>query len=327
MPGILILMYHRVIEMESDPWALCVTPRNFEEHLQIVRSWAISLTRLRLGLKEGKRPAGAIVITFDDGYADNLYNAKVLLERWDVPATIFAVAGAIGRDREFWWDRLERVFLQPGTLPSNLFLRVNGKDYVWELGEAAYYSVEAAALGSSWRACQDAGNVRQHLYRTIWQLLRPLNEIERSELISAIESWAGTKVGTRASHRVMSFDELNAVAEGGLIEIGAHSWTHPNLSSLPMYLQRDEISQSKAFLEKSLGKQVSSFAYPYGSYTPETVSLVREAGFVSACSTLPALVDGDTDVFQLPRFGVLDWNGEEFERQLSRWAAATSIRV
>ena len=65
------------------------------------------------------------MITFDDGYADVLHHAKPLLERHSVPATVFVATGAIGQRREFWWDELGGLFLQPGTLPEELELTVD----------------------------------------------------------------------------------------------------------------------------------------------------------------------------------------------------------
>ncbi|HET9531812.1 MAG TPA: polysaccharide deacetylase family protein, partial [Blastocatellia bacterium] len=106
-----ILMYHRVAEVRSDPWSLCVTPQHFAEHMEILRRHArpISLRELTGALREGSVPRRSVVVTFDDGYLDNLKNARPLLERYDIPATFFIATGYLGGEREFWWDELERM--------------------------------------------------------------------------------------------------------------------------------------------------------------------------------------------------------------------------
>jgi peptidoglycan/xylan/chitin deacetylase (PgdA/CDA1 family) len=109
------------------------------------------------------------------------------------------------------------------------------------------------------------------------------------------------------------------MAEDGLVEIGSHTVTHPVLATLPVTAQRDEIRQSKAGLEDILGCEVTSFSYPHGSYTPETVDLLREAGFTQACSSIADVVWQSTDGFQLPRRIVKDWDGEAFARRLEEW--------
>src|SRR5438045_9462568 len=105
-------MYHRIADAahESDPWGLCVSPARFAEQLAVLRECGTPLT-LRSLVREHERgdvPSGGIVVTFDDGYADNLHAAKPLLERFDVPATVFVTSGQIAKDGEFWWDGLER---------------------------------------------------------------------------------------------------------------------------------------------------------------------------------------------------------------------------
>ena len=75
-------------------------------------------------------------MTFDDGYLDNLTNAKPILEEHDVPATIFVCSGAVGRRQEFWWDQLERALLRsPKKLPERLELDIDGKRMTWRLEE------------------------------------------------------------------------------------------------------------------------------------------------------------------------------------------------
>ena len=50
-----------------------------------------------------------MLVTFDDGYADNLYEALPVLQRFDIPATVFVSTDAVVQAREFWWDELERL--------------------------------------------------------------------------------------------------------------------------------------------------------------------------------------------------------------------------
>jgi peptidoglycan/xylan/chitin deacetylase (PgdA/CDA1 family) len=117
-------------------------------------------------------------------------------------------------------------------------------------------------------------------------------------------------------------EEVIELARGGLIEVGCHTRTHPQLSALDPNLQREEIWRSKAELEQMLGQPITSFAYPYGQkrdYTGETMKLVRDAGFDCACSTSVGVVERASNRFQLPRAQVNDMDGESFSRLLSEW--------
>src|SRR5215213_10362173 len=294
-PGqrVLILLYHRVAELRLDPWFLSVTPRNFAEHLEVLQRYAhlISLQRLFQGLLEGGLPERTVAVTFDDGYADNLHDAKPLLARYEVPATVFLTTGYIGHEREFWWDELDRLLLRPGVLPESLSLTVNGSTYQWELGEAAHYSKEASRRHRRWKAWEEAPTSRHSLYYSLWELLHSITESEKRRVLRELREWACAEPAGRPRHRPLSLKKAVALTKGGLVEAGAHTVTHPALSALPAASQRDEILGSKARLEELLGQHVSSFAYPHGDLSAETAGIVREAGFAHACTTRPGLVE------------------------------------
>jgi peptidoglycan/xylan/chitin deacetylase (PgdA/CDA1 family) len=83
--------------------------------------------------------------------------------------------------------------------------------------------------------------------------------------------------------------------------------------------------KSKARLKEILGQSPASFAYPFGGrqhYTEETVVAVRQAGFDWACSNFAGIVRSGTSRWQLPRFLVRDWDGDEFARNLKAWTHA-----
>src|SRR5215217_4356416 len=148
----IILMYHRVTELANDPHLLAVTPAHFDEQLAAIRAHGIPLRLQELveSLRQGRTPRRAVIVTFDDGYADNLHQAKPLLERHRVPATFFLTAGQVGQAREFWWDELDRLLLQPGALPAVLRLSVNGSVREWRVDEASTYTDEEYQRDRTW---------------------------------------------------------------------------------------------------------------------------------------------------------------------------------
>jgi peptidoglycan/xylan/chitin deacetylase (PgdA/CDA1 family) len=85
-------------------------------------------------------------------------------------------------------------------------------------------------------------------------------------------------------------------------EIGAHTLTHPRLSTIPIREARNEIVGSKKRLEDVFGVRVKHFAYPYGDCNDAVVDLVREAGFETACTCDPRVVHGGVDALRLGRF-------------------------
>ena len=68
-------------------------------------------------------------------------------------------------------------------------------------------------------------------------------------------------------------------------ELGAHTMTHPDLSTLDYDACRKEIEQSRVALEEIAGAPVETFAYPFGRYGPEAIAAARESGLIAAVTT------------------------------------------
>ena len=305
----LALMYHRVAERDLDPWGLVVTPDHFAEQLEVIRSqWRpIALTELVEALSDDEVPEGAVVVTFDDGYRDSLSVAKPALERAGIPASVFVVSGYVGAEREFWWDELEQILLGPGDLPAKLTLRVGGVVEELEVGAAA----------SSRRYVWEAEpRSRLALYHHVWGRLLPLADDVRRPVLDELAAWAGRDVQVRPTHRPVAAEDVRALAEGGLVSVGAHTVTHPYLPALHADAQRHELAASKRSLEELLDQPVKTFSYPFGA-TGE--ALARETGFKSAFTIEPRTVRPKADPFLLPRYPVRNWNGDEFARNLREW--------
>jgi peptidoglycan/xylan/chitin deacetylase (PgdA/CDA1 family) len=324
VPSALVLLYHRVADIACDPQWLCVTPRHFAEHLEVLNQFGPTLTVRQLNevRETGSIPRRAVVVTFDDGYADNLYNAVPLLERHDVPATFFVCSGYVGQEREFWWDDLERLMLHPGMLPATLEITLNGSTHSWPLGSSDY-SEEAFVRDRSWNAMMARKpTARQQAYLALCQLLRRVAPEQRDRILAELCAQREPAVLPRSSHRAMTAEELKTLADCRLAEVGAHTVTHPVLAALSLDRQRDEVSRSKNELENIIGHSISGFSYPFGAladYTSDTAAVVRDTGFSCACSNFEGLVNRGTDPYALPRFVVRDWDGETFARVLHEW--------
>jgi len=294
--GAIILCYHRIADLPNSPRRLWVSPQRFAEQLEVLtqKFMPISLSELVNGLLEGQVPDRAVVVTFDDGYADNLWNARPILERFGVPATVFVTTGLVGTRREFYWDELERLLLCQET-PPEISLTIDGNTRSWRL----------VTFGE-----------RRRAYDDLCDWLTPMAPEVRETILAQLQEQLGGESDGRPSHRLMTVNELQTISRDGLIDIGAHTVHHPDLKSLPPERQRLEIVTSKRQLEEWLGRSVRWFAYPYGGGDIVTRRLVQETGFEAACAMVWGLVSKSTDLFWLPRLFVANWDGDTFERRL-----------
>jgi peptidoglycan/xylan/chitin deacetylase (PgdA/CDA1 family) len=317
-------MYHRVGEVEGDPWGMAVSPAHFAEQLAVLQEYrCLAVGKMAQEIGQGNVPRGCIAVTFDDGYADNLHQAKPLLQNYAIPATIFVTSGHIGVMREFWWDELAQMILQPAVLPSRLVLDLEtGPDklsdkqpFVWALGSASTEPFQA----TSERPWEARPGSRLEFYYRLWFFLRSLSYPQREAALNLVAEWSGVQVVCRPSHRTLTPAEAHDLGRDDLVEIGAHTRTHPSLITLDKSTQRYEIEQSKTDLETLFQREIGGFSYPHGEYTSETAQLVHNAGFAYGCTVHGAVVGSSPDLLQLPRYEVQDWGGDEFKARLQQW--------
>ncbi len=83
----------------------------------------------------------------------------------------------------------------------------------------------------------------------------------------------------------MTWDEVRALSGAGM-QVGAHSLTHSDLTTLSYEQASTEITLSRRQLESMLGVPVTSFCYPVGQFNGQLVALVRQAGYTSAATTI-----------------------------------------
>jgi peptidoglycan/xylan/chitin deacetylase (PgdA/CDA1 family) len=114
------------------------------------------------------------------------------------------------------------------------------------------------------------------------------------------DSWGA---GFETPFRYMGSSERKQAFAAGM-EIGCHTMSHRNLDTLAYQTQYDEIVNAKKFLETELNTTITSFCFPRGRFNSDTLKIVAEAGFSSACTTHPDYLLDDSNNLEIPRYGV-----------------------
>lgn len=321
--SVVVLAYHRVADLSTDPQALAVSLEHFEAQARMLaeRYRVITLAEVTDGLARRRLPRRAVAITFDDGYADNLHVAAPVLREHALPATIFVSSGYATGSREFWWDELERMMLTPGTLPARLELAAGAARFVRDLGNERLLTAEDAEIHARWNVLSGPPTPRHRLYLELSAFVRSLDAAEREEVLASLRAMTGS-ADPRPSHLPLTVADLTTLSDNPLIDIGGHTTDHVLLSARAPERQREEIGRDRTRLTEVLGHEPQAFAYPYGGlsdFTDASANAVREAGYRVACTTVDRPVKPWSDAYRLPRFFVRDWDAETLAARIDAW--------
>ncbi len=275
-----VLAFHDIVS-GGDPVnrAGSVSAEFFERALQYIAQSGLEPGRLsdipaRLENSAGKR---FVALTFDDGYKSALEIAAPLLERYNIPATVFVTSGRLGADTDYEWEGLAHY--------------IAGHDHI--------------AVGPFWAATKTLAQ-KQAAYRKLTRLVRGGHEMWHGHL-NEFFSAQGMDVPSLIREKFLDAQGVKALAQSPMIEVGGHSVSHANLAQLDEEQAFNEIVQNKTDLEELLGREVSSFAYPYGGAQAcgeREFTLASKAGYRLAVTMRSASVMAGDNLFALPRFGV-----------------------
>jgi peptidoglycan/xylan/chitin deacetylase (PgdA/CDA1 family) len=127
-----------------------------------------------------------------------------------------------------------------------------------------------------------------------------LKQHELTGTLFQTTGWVGL---TDKVKRMMNWRELAEVAGCG-IEVGAHTYCHPQLDQLSDKDLREELTSPKHLIEDKLGMEVPGLAYPYGYSNAKVRRVTRETGYAYAYSVSNALTTSGANRFALPRLTV-----------------------
>ena len=115
------------------------------------------------------------------------------------------------------------------------------------------------------------------------------------------------RTGVFEGDRTMTWEEIAELDRAGVV-FGSHTHTHPILSQVGTGVARREIGESRAVLERKLGRHCSAFAYPNGGWSAETRRVLAEEGFRLGFTTERNAWTAETDPLAIPRANVCEEN-------------------
>ena len=288
-----ILTYHRVFNVADeakfpfDPALISASTTDFRDQIEYVaRNFSpITFTDVVAALDHHKPlPHRAIVVTFDDGYADIYVHAFPILQRFGVPATVFLSTGYVGTREVFWFDRVSNLLFHaaPGTLQLPGLIN----------------SITLSDVTSRRRATEE-----------ILEYLKGIPDALRREKIEWLDATLGNAPHPEDSglSETLTWAQVGEMSRNG-IEFGSHAVSHPILTKLDDEALQFELVESRACIERQLGKVADVIAYPEGgpnAFDARVISAVKSAGYQLAMSYIPGpnLLDR-VNRFAMPRLQV-----------------------
>ncbi len=222
-------------------------------------------------------PAGTVCITFDDGYLDNLTTAAPILEKYNLPATLYLATGYVERSEAQWADTLHWLFQR----------RTSNRLKITLLG------IDAANLAS------DAP--RAAVLTVLHRLLLEATYQERNQLLDELKHQLLPE--GCAPRLTMNWDEVRELRRRyPSFEIGGHTRDHLDLRKHDGIVARSEISGCSEDVHRELGEPPRHFSFPYGRWCDETQQFVCTSGWQSAVGISQKVrVDKASDRFAIPR--------------------------
>ena len=257
-----VLAYHRIFPLPGhdypfDEGTISAIPRDFEKQILFIkkRFHVINFSMLSDILSSNKPiPNNLLIITFDDGYADNHEIAFKILEKHRLTAVIFLSTSFINTGELFWFDKLTCMIKK---IPQSCITFDSGK-----------YSFEVT------------NSNRKQIRESIMDLFLTISNKERLRFLEQLEQQSKIKITPNDLElaKPLNWHQIKEMSDAG-IEMGSHTVSHPFLVNLSPEDIMYELAESKRLIEEKISKQIKCIAYPAGYYDQRVVELAKICGY------------------------------------------------
>ena len=310
-----ILTIHGVMDATTPttwvPLRPQLSPSSLDRTLTVLRRhYRFVSLQAAVDMLAGRTPIQpySLVITFDDGYRNNLTHALPVLRCHGVPATLFLSTGHVEHRRPFWFDRLDFAIQQAPSGDRTLVvaetpIRFSGSERP-SLRHA--YNRLRTTVKASPR--HDAETIRE--LEALAQSLedeggRRLRDIFEQDPWSAVATWG----------------EIQAAA-GTDLELASHTVDHVRLHLVDADTIREQLTQSKRMIESRVGRPCRYLCYPNGGFDARTIAFAQDCGYEAALTNIEGSNCRGADLFTLRRRGFpITANATELLADLSGFSA------
>ncbi|MEJ6121142.1 polysaccharide deacetylase family protein [Vibrio sp. 2-Bac 85] len=269
-----------------------LSPNGLKRTLNILSQYYQFITIEQcVDMLEGKVPniKNALLITFDDGYRNNIDYALPICNEFGIKPVLFVATGHLDSTLPFWFDRLDYALQQ--NMGELISFEYQGNKYCFD-------ATSLPALKASYQKFRDDCKYAFTDDIDMNQLFNALSEMLESRSGKALrdicveDDWSG----------IVSWEQLKDAVKLNLLDVGSHTVDHWRLDSLSEAQIIVQLQQSKVRIEDELSTQCHYFCYPNGNYNKQAISLVKNSGYKAAFSTDVGLCQSKDDLMTLKRF-------------------------
>ena len=268
-----------------------ITPRFLDRTIRALKRWKYDIVsmdevcRRAVTLTSHRRFA---CLTFDGGYKDVMASAYPVLSRHGVPFTVYIATAFPDGIGEAWWIALEQVIARESRISL-----VMGR-------EEKHFNIAGTAE-------------KYQLYEFLLGWMRSLPPSDLSAVIKDLCTRYAVDLAAVSREASLDWNDLAKLAADPLVTLGSATVNYPVLSNLKDAPAQREMTMGRAVAAAAFHRDVRHFAYPFGdraSWRRKHTMMAEEAGFVSAASAIPGVVEaeGRTSLHALPR---ITWDGRQ----------------